>query len=506
MEVQTHRESVIRTAAVAGLFYPADPTELRSVVDRLLWNSRVNQRADARQGTVELARPNALAANVAAIPGGVNEAEAVAPKALISPHAGYVYSGAVAAAAYRLLARARGKVSRVVLLGPSHRFSFSGMVATSARAYETPLGVVPIDQQWLEQARDVPFLGISDEAHEGEHCLETQLPFLQRVLGDFTLVPIICGHADAEQVANLLDRLWGGPETLIVVSSDLSHYLDYRACRALDEETRAAIERLDPLALTSERACGAVPVKGLLTAAGRRGMRVKTLDLCNSGDTAGPRDRVVGYGAWAFWEQQATLELCDDMVSRHGALMNEVVRGAIRGIGASRALEGLPAAFRRPGASFVTLHKAGRLRGCCGSALARRPLVEDIRANAVRSAFGDPRFAPLEPMEWDEVSLSVTLLSPLQTMSFESEADLLSQMQPHRDGLVIEDAGRGALFLPAVWKMLTHKQEFLAHLKAKAGLSHDHWSASFRASRFWTTQTLEEKLCHAGSEEEFKFA
>ena len=230
----------------------------------------------------------------------MNEADAVAPKALISPHAGYVYSGAVAAAAYRLLARARGKVSRVVLLGPSHRFPFSGMAATSARAYETPLGVVPIDQQWLEQARDVPFFGISDEAHEGEHCLETQLPFLQQVLGDFRLAPIICGHADTEQVANLLDRLWGGPETVIVVSSDLSHYLDYQVCRALDEASCAAIERLDPLALTSERACGAVPVKGLLTAAGRRGMQVKTLDLCNSGDTAGPRDRVVGYGAWAF--------------------------------------------------------------------------------------------------------------------------------------------------------------------------------------------------------------
>ena len=506
MGVRTHRESAIRPAAVAGLFYPADPTELRSIVDRLLWNNEVNPRAGARQGKLEPAGTDALAANVAAFPGGGNEADVVVPKALISPHAGYIYSGAVAAAAHRLLARARGKVSRVVLLGPSHRFTFSGMAATSARAYETPLGVVPIDQQWLEQARDIPFFGISDEAHEGEHCLETQLPFLQQVLGDFTLAPVICGYADAEQVANLLDRLWGGPETVIVVSSDLSHYLDYRACRALDDETRAAIERLDPLALTSERACGAVPVKGLLTAAGRRGMRVKTLDLCNSGDTAGPRDRVVGYGAWAFWEQQATLEFSDDMVRRHGALMNEVVRRAIRAIGASRALEGLPAAFNRPGASFVTLHKAGSLRGCCGSALARRPLVEDIRANAVRSAFGDPRFAPLERTEWDEVSLSVMLLSPLQEMNFESEADLLSQLQPDRDGLVIEDAGRGALFLPAVRKMLPHKQEFLAHLKAKAGLSQGHWPESFRARRFRTTQTLEEKLCLAGSEEEFNFA
>lgn len=496
---------MIRPAAVAGLFYPADPTELRSIVDRLLWNAGVNRRTGAQQATVEPARLNALTANVAAFPGGANETCA-APKALISPHAGYVYSGAVAAAAYRLLAPARGKVSRVVLLGPSHRFPFLGMATTSARAYETPLGVVPIDRQWLEQARDAPFFGISDEAHEGEHCLETQLPFLQQVLGDFTLAPIICGHAEAEQVANLLDRLWGGPETVIVVSSDLSHYLDCQACRALDEATCTAIERLDPLALTSERACGAVPVKGLLTAAGRRGMQVETLDLCNSGDTAGPRDRVVGYGAWAFWERQATLEFCDDMVRRHGARMNEIVRGAIRGVGASQAPEGLPAVFSRPAASFVTLHKAGRLRGCCGSALARRPLVEDIRANAMRSAFGDPRFAPLERGEWDEVSLSVTVLSPLQEMSFESEADLLSQLQPHRDGLVIEDAGRGALFLPAVWKTLNERREFLAQLKAKAGLSQGHWSASFRVSRFWATQTLEEKLCRAGSEEELSFA
>jgi MEMO1 family protein len=335
--VQTHLESVIRPAAVAGLFYPADPTELRSIVDRLLWNSRVNQRAGAQQGTLEPAEPNALAANVAAFPDDVNEADAVAPKALISPHAGYVYSGAVAAAAYRLLARARGKVSRVVLLGPSHRFPFSGMAATSARAYETPLGVVPIDQQWLEQARDVPFFGISDEAHEGEHCLETQLPFLQQVLGDFRLVPIICGDADTEQVANLLDRLWGGPETVIVVSSDLSHYLDYQVCRALDEASCAAIERLDPLALTSERACGAVPVKGLLTAAGRRGMQVKTLDLCNSGDTAGPRDRVVGYGAWAFWEQQATLEFCDDMVRLSGGTLEGSDSLSVQSMGKGRS-------------------------------------------------------------------------------------------------------------------------------------------------------------------------
>jgi AmmeMemoRadiSam system protein B/AmmeMemoRadiSam system protein A len=487
---QTHWERAIRPAAVAGMFYPADPGELRSIVDRLLANSR-----ESFAGSF-----NARAINAEAFAHDMDKAATPTPKALIVPHAGYVYSGAAAAAAYRSLSNARGKISRVVLLGPSHRFAFAGMATTFARGFETPLGVVPVDDQWLDQARDFQGLGILDEAHEGEHCLETQLPFLQRVLGDFKLIPIICGRVSSDQVADLLDKLWGGPETIIVVSSDLSHYLDYQACRVMDAMTCAAIERLDTIELTLEQACGAAPVNGLLAAARRRGMRVETLDLRNSGDTAGPRDRVVGYGAWGFWEQDAAIELGEDVVRRHGVLMNDVARHAISG-GASPPLEKLPAAFRRTGACFVTLHKAGALRGCCGSVMAWRPLVEDIRANAVRSAFDDPRFVPLEGAERDDVSLTVTLLSSLQPMSIESEADLLSKLQPHRDGLLIEDAGQRALFLPAVWKMLPDKQEFLAHLKAKAGLSLDHWSPTFRASRFLTMQTLEEKLGLAWSED-----
>jgi MEMO1 family protein len=470
--IERHPQSAMRPAAVAGLFYPADPAELRSGVSGLLANASPRAAAHSSEA-FDAASP---------------------PKALIAPHAGYVYSGAVAGAAYRLLAKARGKISRVLLLGPSHRVAFAGMAATSARAYETPLGPVPIDQEWLNRARDLPQFGFLDEAHEGEHCLETQLPFLQVVLGDFRLVPLICGRVSGEQAADVLEALWGGPETLIVVSSDLSHYLSYEACRALDERTCTAIERLDPVALSSEQACGAAPVNGLLTAARRRGLRVRTLDLRNSGDTAGPRNRVVGYGAWAFWEENAGIAPGDDLASRHGAMMNDVARRAICGERDSHPPEKLPPAFGRAGATFVTLHKAGRLRGCCGSVTARRPLIEDIRTNAVRSAFRDPRFAPLERVEWAQVSLTVTLLSPLEPISFEGESDLLSQLQPHRDGLLIEDAGRQALFLPAVWEQLTHKEEFLAHLKAKAGLSRGHWSPGFRASRFRTTQSVAEPL------------
>ncbi|MFY9657016.1 MAG: AmmeMemoRadiSam system protein B [Methylocystis sp.] len=474
-------QGAIRPAAVAGLFYPANASQLRSNVKALLEHAGSPRAVTFAQNAAE-----AVAV------------EASPPKALIVPHAGYVYSGPVAGAAYRLLAKARGQITRVVLLGPSHRVAFAGMAATSASAYETPLGLVPIDQEWLSRARDLPLFRVLDEAHEGEHCLETQLPFLQVALGDFKLSPIVFGRVDSEAAADLLETLWGGPETLIVVSSDLSHYLDYEACRALDEKSRAAIERLDPSALGSEQACGAAPVHGLLTAAKRRGLRVRTLDLCNSGDTAGPRHRVVGYGAWAFFEEGAKIAPDDaEVVRLHGALMNDVARSAILGHRASHPPEALPPALKRMGASFVTLHKSGSLRGCCGSVTARRPLVEDIRANATRSAFRDPRFTPLQPTEWGQVSLTVTLLSPLEPMRFENEADLLSQLQPHRDGLLIEDAGRQAVFLPAVWEQLAGKEEFLAHLRAKAGLPRGHWSPHFCASRFITTQTIEEPLLPA---------
>jgi MEMO1 family protein len=224
------------------------------------------------------------------------------------------------------------------------------------------------------------------------------------------------------------------------------------------------------------------------------------LDLRNSGDTAGPRDRVVGYGAWAFWENEAAHDSDDDTVRHHGQLVNDLARRAICGNGAIRGLDKIPPALIRAGACFVTLHKAGDLRGCCGTILARRPLIQDISANALRAAYQDPRSIPLEQGEWKEVSLSVTLLSPLQPMSFTSEAELLSKVQPFEDGLLIEDAGWHAVFLPAVWEMLPDKQEFLERLKEKAGLPRRYWSSNYRVSRFYARQTLKEELHQASFE------
>lgn len=257
----------IRPAAVAGAFYPTDERRLRQDVQDLL-------KAVKKTGP--------------------------APKALIAPHAGYIYSGPVAASVYGLLRDVAGTIQRVVLLGPSHRVPFYGVAMSSATHYETPLGQIAVDMAAQLQIQHLPFVKTLDEAHAYEHSLEVHLPFLQVILKNFVLVPLVVGEAAPAEVAQVLALLWGGRESLIVVSSDLSHYHDYATARLLDEETCSAIVAMAPERLDTESACGLHPVCGLLKAATGKKLTVTTVDLRNSGDTAGSKDRVVGYGAWAF--------------------------------------------------------------------------------------------------------------------------------------------------------------------------------------------------------------
>jgi AmmeMemoRadiSam system protein B len=259
----------VRPPAVAGQFYPGVPAALEESVRRYL---------------------------AAAAPSD----PAMRPKALIVPHAGYVYSGPVAGSAYRAIDALRTTVSRVVLLGPSHRVALRGLAAPTVRAFATPLGEVPLDRAALDDLLQLPQVAPTDAPHTWEHSLEVQLPFLQQVLERFTLVPLAVGDADDAEVAEVFDRLWGGDETLLVVSSDLSHYLDYESARAIDARTSQAIEALRPEAIETDQACGGVAVRGLLVAARRHGLRARTLDLRSSGDTAGTRDQVVGYGAYVL--------------------------------------------------------------------------------------------------------------------------------------------------------------------------------------------------------------
>ncbi len=263
-----------RPPAVAGRFYPAEADRLAADVQRYL--------------------------NAATAPEDCLDPPLV--KAIIAPHAGYVYSGPIAASAYVQLACSDVPIRRFVLLGPAHFAPVRGLAISGAPAFDTPLGRVPVDDEARAAALSLPGVAVDDYAHRPEHCLEVQLPFLQTLFPDFTIVPLLVGDAALEEVAAVLERLWDGPETRIVISSDLSHYYDGRAARRLDDETAAAIVALRPERLRDDAACGREAIAGLLLAARRHAMTATAVDLRHSGDTGGPSDRVVGYGAFTFVE------------------------------------------------------------------------------------------------------------------------------------------------------------------------------------------------------------
>jgi MEMO1 family protein len=268
---KTARNSGVRHPAVAGMFYSNDPAQLRQDV-----------------GSLIAAAPSSGASAV---------------KAIIAPHAGYVYSGSIAAASFAAVRGQSTGISRVIVVGPAHYVALRGIAIPTVHAFETPLGRLPIDHAALATISDLPFVQFSDAPHAPEHALEVELPFMQMLIGDCELVPIVVGDAEPAEVAQVLDRLWDGVSTLIVISSDLSHYHDYDTARRLDGETAALIEAGEWAQLDAKRACGYLPIAGLLVETTRRGLAARRLALCNSGDSAGDRARVVGYGAWAFGAQ-----------------------------------------------------------------------------------------------------------------------------------------------------------------------------------------------------------
>lgn len=269
--------NTVRQPAVAGLFYPSLAKELTIDIKRYLDDAKNSMPDAIRQ---------------------------LRPKAIIVPHAGYVYSGAIAAKAFATLLHQSETITRVILMGPAHRVRFRGLAISDVQYFRTPLGDIAIDSPSIRQLLSTPQVQVMDAAHWLEHCLEVQLPFLQTVLKDFSLVPIVIGNATVAETCQLLDILWGGPETLIVISSDLSHYHDYSSAQYIDRSTCEAIEHFELDRINAKQACGCIGVKSLLSAAKKRSMSVHTLGLANSGDIAdssvNDQQRVVGYGSWAL--------------------------------------------------------------------------------------------------------------------------------------------------------------------------------------------------------------
>lgn len=522
-----------RQPAVAGSFYTSDPVRLAQEVDQLL----------------------------AAAPESTEYARAV-----IAPHAGYIYSGPTAAFAHRAL---DPKTRRVLILGPTHRVGIEGMALTGADYQGTPLGAVPTDAELTATLEDMPDVITAPIVHAQEHSLEVHLPFLQRHLEPgFTVVPVAVGHATPESVAAAIEAALALPDTAVVVSSDLSHFLPYDVARRVDAGTVAQILHRGP-PLHPEQACGAYPVNGMMRYAAEHGWDATLLDIRNSGDTAGDRRRVVGYPAIA-WAPSASADpnASGEMSASADPLVDQVANDAdedgrgeddpdqrrsnegdrgdpgedARDAGApdqtsvlptlaynaiaqelgepllavptpsrtptswrtpapskastsSPSEEGEEGALAQPGATFVTLTLGGKLRGCIGSLEARRALGEDVVANALSAAFRDPRFPPLTVAEFAEVELEVAELSapqPLWEVGLApAERVALDMLRPRVDGVVIRYGDRRATFLPQVWDQLPDPTEFMANLKAKAGLPPDFWSRDLSVE---TYQVREHRL------------
>lgn len=434
----------IRPPAVAGSFYPADRTTLKQLI---------NHQLDYSREVLQQLEPT--------LPAGV-------PKAVIVPHAGYVYSGTAAALAYALLERGRGSVTRAVIVGPTHRVAVRGVACSTAAAFETPLGTVPVDIAAERKALGLsvneplrsgtharpgapaPAMIVNAPTHAQEHAVEVQIPFLQTVLGpDLTIVPLNAGDATPQEVGDVLRALWGGPETVIVISSDLSHYHPHEVARALDDQTIADIAALH-LPIHPRRACGAYPINGLLDVLkGRKDMRLFELGCSTSGDDgvvalAGqPRpamrdadEPVVGYVSFAAWESKPEADAlagADDLgtsgTPSHGEVLLKLARAAIRerlhiehptAADSTASILAANPWLNEPGACFVTLTEGGRLRGCIGSLVAHRSLGKDVAEHAVDATTRDPRFTPVTAAEYPLLNVEVSVLGEPEPITVNS--------------------------------------------------------------------------------------
>ncbi|MEM9138639.1 MAG: AmmeMemoRadiSam system protein B [Pseudomonadota bacterium] len=439
----------IHQPVVAGAFYPAEPERLSQAVAGLL----------AR----------------------VPDLDVPSPKALILPHAGYRFSGAVAAAG---AARIGAGVRRVVVLGPSHRHAFKGAAVPPADALATPLGPVPVDADARAALLAQPDVAVVPEAFAAEHAIEVELPFLQTRLGAFTLVPLVIGDMSPGRLAEILRTLWGGSETLIVVSTDLTHFLTAEAAGKIDAATASAIERADGAGLTGREACGHRPLAAFLRVAAEQGLRLTRLALTHSGAVTGDMGRVVGYGAWMAHGAEAAR-----LAPQHRAAALRLARQTLesrarKGRAPAINLASFPAPLQSVAPAFVTLTHQGRLRGCIGSLQAHQPLARDILTNAVKAGFEDPRFRPTNADDIAEAKIEIAILSSPAPMAFADEADLLRQLRPARDGLILRSQGKRGTFLPKVWESLETPEKFLTGLKVKAGLAKDHWADDVEVLRY----------------------
>lgn len=470
-------DAVVRDPAWAGKFYPQDREELDRLIHHLLDSAKQDPHIHHLRSDL---------------------------RALIMPHAGYDYSGVTAA--HATLAVAPDRFDRVVLVGPDHRVGFNNASVTGASHWQTPLGRIPVGD-CSSIRKDHPQLfttvAVSDRY---EHSLEVLLPFLQSRLSRFELIPLVLGPCDAKTMAQALAPLLQGARTLLVASADLSHHLAYEIAVKRDRATLDRILSLDPNWQQDQhnRTCGRYPVGVILELARKHQWQPVLLHYCNSGDTYGDKDAVVGYGAVAFYgdepmqhptdtlhpltpEQGATLvALARQTLTRHfGRTITPAARKNLDTMLADQALQA------RCG-TFVTLKSNNQLRGCIGSLSATVPIASGVRENALNAALHDPRFSPLQMKELDAVHIEVSVLSEPVPLSYRNADDLVAKLEPGVDGVIIKKEYVSATFLPQVWEQLPQPEPFLSHLCMKAGLPAEQWRKGDLTVLVYRVQYFEE--------------
>lgn len=403
-------------------------------------------------------------------------------RAVIVPHAGYFYSGQLA---YEGISHLSKEAKNIFIFAPSHYVSFEGLALTSFDKWLTPIGEININQDINKELKDIFGAEFFDEAFANEHSAEVQVPFIQALFGEnINIVPVLIGQGDCEKIAEIIDYFWQDFENAFLISSDLSHFLNSQDAQKIDGLTAEMIESRDVEQFNLSQACGVIGIISLVKFAQKKDFSLVRIGLINSADVTGDNSSVVGYGSWMLYEGEK-----NSFIKKFfSPLIKDICAKSI----SARLQKKKDICFKYPkvldekGACFVTLEKEGNLRGCIGSIIAHKPLIEDLISNAQNAAFSDPRFSPLREDEFDNLSIAVSLLSTPEKMSFKNEQDLLSQIKPFVDGIIIKDGYHQAVYLPSVWEQLPEKTDFLNSLKMKAGLSANHFSNKFEAYRFYS--------------------
>lgn len=400
-------------------------------------------------------------------------------RAVIVPHAGYIYSGQLASCGFQYIDK---NVKNVFIIAPSHYVIVRDASLSSFDKWATPLGEISLNQEINRELTEKFGCEFQDEAFVDEHSAEVQVPFIQKYLPNVKIIPILT--TKSATVTKIIAHYWSNPENAFVISSDLSHFLPSSEARKVDSITAEMIETKNIEELTTKHACGAFGIGGIVKFAKMKNYSLILVGLHNSGDVTGDNSRVVGYGSWILYEGTKN-EFIKKYFSPY--IIDVCKKSILAGFEKqSPKLDNIPAVFLETGACFVTLEKHENLRGCIGSIIAHRPLIDDLVKNAQNSAFFDSRFQPLKKEEFDELDIDISLLSEPEKMEFENETDLLTQIRKDIDGLIIKERGYQAVYLPSVWEQLPEKELFLDSLKIKAGLPPKYFSSTFEAYRFTT--------------------